>query len=75
MSQIRTDKPPEDLLDTLQAVENALHRHRTVDKGPRTIDLDILLYDDMRFESERLVIPHKLMYERAFVLQPLAECV
>jgi len=44
-----------------------------VDKGPRTIDLDILLYDDRAIQHERLQVPHKLMLERAFVLEPLAE--
>lgn len=50
-------------------------RVKVVDKGPRNIDLDILLYDDQTFLNERLQIPHKLMLEREFVLRPLCECV
>ncbi len=44
-----------------------------MDKGPRTIDLDILLYDHSIIEEARLSIPHKMMLERPFVLQPLCE--
>jgi len=48
-------------------------RKKVIDKGPRNIDLDILLYDDQAVNHERLKIPHPLMYEREFVLRPLAE--
>lgn len=48
-------------------------RVKVIDKGPRNIDLDILLYDDLTFFNERLQIPHKLMLEREFVLRPLCE--
>ena len=51
----------------------SLGRNKTIDKGPRNIDLDILLYDTITFENERLSIPHKLMLEREFVLRPLCE--
>lgn len=50
-------------------------RVKVIDKGPRNIDLDILLYDDLTFTNERLQIPHKLMLEREFVLRPLCEYV
>lgn len=50
-------------------------RHKVIDKGPRNIDLDILLYEDERVNHERLVIPHPGIPEREFVLRPLAEYV
>jgi len=71
--QIETSLEPIELLDELQRIEKALNRVKLVDKGPRTIDLDILLYDDRAIQHERLQVPHKLMLERAFVLEPLAE--
>jgi 2-amino-4-hydroxy-6-hydroxymethyldihydropteridine diphosphokinase / dihydropteroate synthase len=63
------------LLDALQQIENEHGRIRIIDKGPRTLDLDILLYDFETFDHPRLQIPHKLMLERDFVLRPLAEYV
>jgi 2-amino-4-hydroxy-6-hydroxymethyldihydropteridine diphosphokinase/dihydropteroate synthase len=50
-------------------------RVKVVDKGPRNIDLDILLYDGLEYSDQRLQIPHPLMFEREFVLRPLAEYV
>jgi 2-amino-4-hydroxy-6-hydroxymethyldihydropteridine diphosphokinase / dihydropteroate synthase len=50
-------------------------RIKIVDKGPRNIDLDILLYDDATFSTDRLQVPHPLMLEREFVLRPLCEYV
>jgi 2-amino-4-hydroxy-6-hydroxymethyldihydropteridine diphosphokinase/dihydropteroate synthase len=50
-------------------------RVKVIDKGPRNIDLDILLYDDVIYADERLQIPHMLMLEREFVLRPLCEYV
>lgn len=70
---IETLMEPLDLLDALQQIENDLGRVRLVDKGPRNIDLDILLYDFDSVQHPRLQIPHKLMLEREFVLCPLAE--
>ncbi|KAK3678339.1 trifunctional dihydropteroate synthetase [Recurvomyces mirabilis] len=69
--QVRTQLPPVELLDRLQAIELNLGRVKHIDKGPRNIDLDILLYNSDRFESERLTIPHQLLKEREFVLRPL----
>jgi 2-amino-4-hydroxy-6-hydroxymethyldihydropteridine diphosphokinase/dihydropteroate synthase len=63
------------LLDELQSVENKMGRVKVIDKGPRNIDLDIVLYDDQVVSNERLQIPHKLMLEREFVLRPLCEYV
>ena len=64
-----------ELLDTLQGIEIALGRKKLIDKGPRSIDLDILLYDQQIFSNERLTIPHQLMLERDFVLRPLCQYV
>lgn len=61
------------LLDRLQAIENELGRVKLIDKGPRSIDLDILLYEDRVIDTERLKVPHILMLEREFVLRPLCE--
>jgi 2-amino-4-hydroxy-6-hydroxymethyldihydropteridine diphosphokinase len=73
--QIKTSLSPIELLDRLQSIENHLGRVKLIDKGPRNIDLDILLYDDTTFSNERLQIPHRLMLEREFVLRPLCELV
>jgi 2-amino-4-hydroxy-6-hydroxymethyldihydropteridine diphosphokinase len=73
VAQLRTLLPPEALLDKLQSIEQQQDRVRTVRWGPRTVDLDILLYDNMLFNTERLTIPHPRMAERAFVLLPLAD--
>lgn len=62
-----------ELLDQLKLIEKDLGRVKTVDNGPRTIDLDILLYDKELVENPRLSIPHKRMLEREFVLRPLCE--
>ena len=66
---------PLELLDALQEIENTLGRKKVIDKGPRNIDLDILLYEDRNVKHERLSIPHLAMLEREFVLKPLAEYV
>lgn len=71
--QIETSLSPIELLDELQAVENKMGRVKVIDKGPRNIDLDILLYEDITMENERLQLPHSLMLEREFVLRPLCE--
>lgn len=71
--EIATALSPEALLDALQSIENALHRKRLVRWGPRTIDLDILLYGDKMIETEKLVVPHPEIAKRLFVLMPLNE--
>lgn len=73
--QIETKLGPLELLDTLQGIENGLGRKKVIDKGPRNIDLDILLYDNESIAHPRLNIPHKLMLERDFVLRPLSQYV
>lgn len=70
---VRTGLSALDLLNVCQGIEQKLQRERLVRWGPRTIDLDILLYNQDNVESERLVIPHPRMHERAFVLVPLLE--
>ncbi|KAI7219064.1 folic acid synthesis protein [Hortaea werneckii] len=69
--EIRTELPPLRLLDRLQALEKGLGRVKTIDKGPRSIDLDILLYKGQEYHDDRLTIPHALMTEREFVMRPL----
>jgi 2-amino-4-hydroxy-6-hydroxymethyldihydropteridine diphosphokinase len=64
---------PEQVLARLLRVEYALGRRRDTLRGPRTVDLDLLLYGDERRESEFLQLPHPRLHERRFVLVPLAE--
>jgi len=71
--KIETDLEPLELLQVLQEVESRLGRRKTSRWGPRTIDLDILFYDDEEVQMENLQIPHPLLHERQFVLIPLAE--
>lgn len=71
--EVETLLPADDLLSACQAIEEALHRKRTIKNGPRTIDLDIILYSQERYQTERLTVPHPRMQERAFVLFPLAD--
>ncbi|AHF05741.1 2-amino-4-hydroxy-6-hydroxymethyldihydropteridine diphosphokinase [Desulfitobacterium metallireducens] len=71
--EIETELSPLDLLDVCQNIENELGRKRIVHWGPRTVDIDILTYDNRVYENERLILPHPRMEERAFVLVPLRE--
>ncbi|RMH43348.1 MAG: 2-amino-4-hydroxy-6-hydroxymethyldihydropteridine diphosphokinase [Deltaproteobacteria bacterium] len=64
---------PEALLMRLQRLEHAFGRRRDRPQGPRTLDLDLLLFGDRRIRSPSLVVPHPRMTERAFVLRPLAD--
>ena len=64
---------PLELLDALQAIENEQGRERLERWGPRTLDLDILLFGDRLIDEPRLKVPHYQLQERAFVLYPLAE--
>ena len=68
-----TGLEPLALLDALQGIEAAHGRVRTFRNAPRTIDLDLLVYDARRLSTERLTLPHPRLHERAFVLVPLAE--
>lgn len=73
--QVETELEPIALLDQLQSIENDMGRKKVIDKGPRNIDLDILLYGDETVDHERLKVPHIGILEREFVLRPLAEYV
>jgi 2-amino-4-hydroxy-6-hydroxymethyldihydropteridine diphosphokinase len=73
VASLRTELSPHDLLDELLAIERRLGRIEGERWGPRIIDLDLLLYDDLTIADERLHVPHEHLAERAFVLVPLAE--
>ena len=70
---LETAHSPHGLLRALQEVEARLERKRTLRWGPRTVDLDILLFGDEVLDDPRLTVPHPRLTERAFVLFPLAE--
>ncbi|PJZ02330.1 2-amino-4-hydroxy-6-hydroxymethyldihydropteridine diphosphokinase [Bacillus vallismortis] len=71
--EITTSMNPFELLELTQHIEYELGRTREVRWGPRTADLDILLFNRENIETEQLIVPHPRMYERLFVLVPLAE--
>ncbi|WP_226585857.1 2-amino-4-hydroxy-6-hydroxymethyldihydropteridine diphosphokinase [Halobacillus litoralis] len=71
--EVETALPPTELLDYCQRIELDLGRRRIIKWGPRTIDLDILLYNHENMKAERLTIPHPYMQDRAFVMVPLAD--
>jgi 2-amino-4-hydroxy-6-hydroxymethyldihydropteridine diphosphokinase len=76
VAEIETELPPRRLLDHLLDVEARLGRERVGPKwGPRTIDLDLLLYGDETIDEPGLVVPHPRLLEREFVLEPLADLV
>lgn len=70
---VKTLLTPHELLERLHEIEQAADRKRLVHWGDRTLDLDILLYDDLVMESEDLTIPHVEMHRRSFVLDPLSQ--
>jgi 3-oxoacyl-[acyl-carrier protein] reductase len=71
---VETDRQPDDVVTWCQRIEEALGRQRSVPNSPRTIDLDLLLYDDRIVDHPPdVIVPHPRMHERAFVLVPLAE--
>ena len=71
--EIKTGLSPYELLKRLQRIEADLGRVRTIKNGPRTIDLDILLYGDIRINENSLCIPHPRMLQREFVMRPLRD--
>lgn len=70
---LKTLLSPQELLESLHEIEQDAHRERIVHWGPRTLDLDILMYDDEILETDDLIIPHVEMHLRDFVLKPLQE--
>ena len=72
-ARVETRLAPEALLDALLAVEQQFGRVRELRNGPRTLDLDVLLYDNLVLDTPRLTLPHPRLHLRAFVLYPLAD--
>lgn len=73
VAALQTQQSPEAFLQALQTVELAAGRERPYRNAPRTLDLDILLWDNAQLDTPALTVPHPRMYERAFVLLPLAQ--
>jgi 2-amino-4-hydroxy-6-hydroxymethyldihydropteridine diphosphokinase len=73
VARVMTTLPPTALLAALHGIEDELGRERTIRFGPRTADLDLLLYDDLSSRDPALLLPHPRLAERRFVLEPLAE--
>ena len=75
--EIETDLDPHALLFTLHKIESKFGRDRAWERrwGPRTLDLDLIAYDDVSMQKPELTLPHPRAFERAFVLVPLAEIV
>lgn len=69
----KTSLSPQDLLINLKSIEHQMGRIKTIKNGPRPIDIDILLYDNVHIQTSTLTIPHPRMLERDFVLRPLKE--
>ncbi|MCB1758034.1 MAG: 2-amino-4-hydroxy-6-hydroxymethyldihydropteridine diphosphokinase [Gammaproteobacteria bacterium] len=72
-ARLASELPPEALLDVLVGIEQAAGRQREQRWGPRSLDLDLLLYGDRQLDTPRLQLPHPRMHERAFVLVPLLD--
>ena len=72
VAALSTRLTPLDLLDQLQQIEQAAGRERPYRNAPRTLDLDVLLFGNEHIETARLTVPHRRMWQRAFVLVPLA---
>ena len=73
VAEVHTDLEPQGLLELALAAERTLGRVRTQRWGPRTVDIDILLYDEVQVDTPTLAIPHPEMTRRRFVLEPLLE--
>jgi 2-amino-4-hydroxy-6-hydroxymethyldihydropteridine diphosphokinase len=73
VAKVATALTPQALLQALLQIEHEHGRERTFRNAPRTLDLDVLLYDDMQLHEHGLTLPHPQMHLRAFVLQPLLE--
>lgn len=71
--EVETDLQPAQFLQALKEIERESGREKSYKWGPRCLDLDILLFDDITVDQDDLCIPHPLMHEREFVLRPLCE--
>jgi 2-amino-4-hydroxy-6-hydroxymethyldihydropteridine diphosphokinase len=71
--KVETRREPLDVLDTLLRIEALVGRERTIRNAPRTLDLDLLMLGDLEVDHDRLSLPHPRMWQRRFVLEPLAE--
>jgi 2-amino-4-hydroxy-6-hydroxymethyldihydropteridine diphosphokinase len=71
--EVETNLTPQQLLAAIQKIETGMGRQRTIPKGPRTIDLDILFYENLILKTPELEIPHPRLTQRLFVLDPLSE--
>ena len=71
--ELDTEKTPEELMAGILEIEQQMGRTRTQKKGPRSIDIDILLFGNLTVDSKGLTVPHPALQERRFVLEPLAE--
>lgn len=70
---VETSLEPGELLEKTSAIEQAMGRERNVKRGPRSIDIDIIFYDDIKIKTSLLTIPHPESEKRRFVLQPIAD--
>lgn len=73
VTEVKTTLGPHELLNYCNLIEEELHRKRVIRWGPRTIDIDILIFGEYQSQEEKLTIPHPRMTERAFVMVPLYE--
>jgi 2-amino-4-hydroxy-6-hydroxymethyldihydropteridine diphosphokinase len=71
--KLETEKMPKQLLAAILAIEQKMGRRRTLKKGPRIVDIDILLFGSSVIEMKGLTVPHPAMHQRRFVLEPLTE--
>ena len=70
---LETEQSAQEILKTIQSIEKTLKRTRNIPNGPRTIDVDILFYEDLTLETDDLIIPHPRAHERKFVMEPLCD--
>lgn len=71
--ELETDMTPRQLLEVCRSLESAAHRVREARFGPRTLDVDVLVVDDLSVDEPDLAVPHPRMWQRRFVLAPLSE--